>query len=85
MIRICKNVKPVPLYCRPQINFYPGGGRLTIMASSKTVDNQPLEDVEVITPLPNTVDSVKAAANQGTVEFNSSTKVSNLSMQFYKL
>eukprot|EP01102_Stenamoeba_stenopodia_P008024 TRINITY_DN2275_c0_g1_i1.p1 TRINITY_DN2275_c0_g1~~TRINITY_DN2275_c0_g1_i1.p1 ORF type:complete len:418 (+),score=72.55 TRINITY_DN2275_c0_g1_i1:178-1431(+) len=72
--RVSHQIQP-PIYCKPQITFGEGGGRVSVMVGAKNTMGKTLENVAVTIPFSKAVASSNLTANIGTVQFNDLTKV----------
>jgi len=73
-IRVSHQIQP-PIYCKPQITFGEGGGRVSVMVGAKNTMGKTLENVAVTIPFSKSVASANLTANIGSVQFNDLNKV----------
>lgn len=72
--RVSHQIQP-PIYCKPQITFGEGGGRVSVMVGAKNTMGKTLENVAVTIPFSKSVASANLTANIGTVQFNDLNKI----------
>lgn len=71
--RVSHQIQP-PIYCKPQITFGEGGGRVSVMVGAKNTMGKTLENVAVTIPFSKSVASGSFTANIGSASFNDLNK-----------
>lgn len=64
-------LQELPVYCRPQIHVYSGGGSMNVMLNAK---NQTLEDVVVVIPMNESISTQHINIGQGTLTYDDKLK-----------